>query len=264
MTMASNIRALAASAVMLAVALAGAAARADGYVAPDVVVLAEPTLVPALASVAAAWRRESGVPVHIFASPTDLLVEQIAHGVRSDIVVGEGDAALSGALARQLLKPAPRGGGWRNRLVVARRTADRAPIALARGADLAAMTGGAPLALADAAASEDGVLAGAALASLGLRDGAGAQALGTVDTADAVFLLTHGKAGAALVYATDVVAHPALAVAATMPDDAYPPIIYWWAETRQVRSARADDFAAFLGGASARDLLGAAGLGISP
>lgn len=258
-----HIGGLAAAAMLLAITTAGTAARADGYVAPDVVIIAEPTLEPALASVAAAWRRESGVPVHIFASPTDLLLEQIAHGVRSDIVVGEGDAALAGALTRQLVKPAPRGGGWRNRLVVARRTADRAPIALARGADLATMTGGAPLALADAPASEDGVSAKAALVSLGLWDGVGAHALGTADTADAVFLLTHGKAGAALVYATDVVAHPALAVAATVPDDAYPPVTYWWAETRQARSARTDDFEAFLEGTSARDLLGAAGLEVS-
>ena len=61
----------------------------------------------------------------------------------------------------------------------------------------------------------------------------------------------------------EVVENPALAVAATVPDDAYPPVTYWWAETRQARSARTDDFAAFLEGTSARDLLGAAGLEVS-
>lgn len=257
------IRALFFSAALCAVAIAGTAARADGYVAPDVVVIAEPTLLPALKSVAAAWRHESAVPAHIFASPTDLMLEQIAHGVRSDIVVGEGDAAFAGALARDLVKPAPRGGGWRNRLVIARGTTDRAPIMLARTTDFATLTGGAPLAIADAAVSADGVVVKTALAALGLWDSIGTHAIGTADTQDATYLLMHGKAGAALVFATDVAAHPALAVAATLPDDAYPPVTYWWAETHQVRSARADDFAAFLRGAEAGSLLGAAGLEVA-
>jgi molybdate transport system substrate-binding protein len=252
--------------LLLATIIAGAAtgARADGYVAPDVVVIAEPTLVPALRSVAAAWRGESGVRTHIFASATDLAIAQIAHGVRSDVIVGEGDTALAAALARDLVKATPRGGGWRNRLVVARLSADRPPMALARGADLKGLGGGEPWAVADAPTSTDGALSHAALASLGLDGAVGAHVIGTAGTEDAVYLLTHGKAGAALVFATDVAAHPSIAVAATVPDQAYPPVTYWWAETHQVRSARADDFAAFLAGDAAKKLLHAAGLEVAP
>jgi molybdate transport system substrate-binding protein len=121
----------------------------------------------------------------------------------------------------------------------------------------------APIALADPPASDDGVAAQAALTSLGLWDGAKAHAIGTADTGDAAFLLAHKQAGAALVFATDVAADPDLAVAATLPDEAYPPVTYWWAETRQVRSAHADDFAVFLRTPQAQARLRAAGLEIA-
>src|SRR5690349_13367338 len=108
-------------ALVLAAVTATRAARADEYIAPDVVVFCEPTLEPVLAEIGALWRRRGGAPVRIFAAPTPLLLEQVGHGIRCDIVIGEGDAGASTALERHLIRPETRFGGWRNRLVVAQR-----------------------------------------------------------------------------------------------------------------------------------------------
>src|SRR5215831_10996932 len=80
--------------------------RAEYRVAPDVVVSCEPTLQHALSDLGAVWRKQSGIQVHIFASPTAALLEQVSHGARSDVLIGEGDSAAAGAGERHLIKPA--------------------------------------------------------------------------------------------------------------------------------------------------------------
>ncbi len=69
-------------------------AHADYPVAPDVAVFCEPTLLHAVTDVAALWREQTGVPVHIFTSPTPALLQQVAHHARDDVIIGEGDATL--------------------------------------------------------------------------------------------------------------------------------------------------------------------------
>ena len=65
----------------------GNPAHADDKRAPDVVVFCDPTLEPALHKVGALWRSRTGVPVWIFAAPTDLLLAQVDRNARSDIVI---------------------------------------------------------------------------------------------------------------------------------------------------------------------------------
>src|SRR5438093_422578 len=77
---------------------AGAAtmpARADYPVAPDVVVFCEPTLQHAVVDIGMLWRKQTGVSLRVFTSPSWALLEQIAHHTRSDLVVGEGEAAAA-------------------------------------------------------------------------------------------------------------------------------------------------------------------------
>ena len=57
----------------------------------------------------------------------------------------------------------------------------------------------------------------------------------------------------AILYATDVAAVPGLSVAAALPD-AYPPIVYWLAQTHNQLSPKAADFAQFLREAPAQAL----------
>ncbi len=240
------------------------AARADDGVAPDVVVLCEPTLKPVVSEIGALWRKQTGIRVHVFTSPTALLLQQVAHGVRSDIVIAEGDAAAAAATQQAIIKADTRYGGWRNRLVVAREGSGATAGALSRQSNLLTLAGAGPVAIVDAPVATAGVQSRTALAALGLWDGLQGHSIGVASTEDATFLLDGGKARLAVVYATDVAADRRLSVAATIPDDAYPPIVYWWAETRQVRSDKTDDFAAFLRQAAARERFKAAGLEAPP
>jgi molybdate transport system substrate-binding protein len=248
-------------ALMLTASAAIGTARADDDIAPDVVVFCEPTLLHALEQVGALWRRRSGVPVRIFDSPTALLLEQIGHGVRSDIIIGEGEATAAAALQRRLIKAQTRFGGWRNRLVVAQRGgAPSAASLLSRDSTLLTLADSSSIAIVDPPVAAAGAYSRQALDALGLWEGLQGHTLGVVDTDEAAFLLDGGTARLAVVYATDVVAHPGLAVAASFADDTYPPIVYWGAETQQVRSPRTDHFASFLRQAEAQETLRKSGL----
>ncbi len=237
-----------------------APARADDAVAPDVVVFCEPTLRFAIADVAALWRRQTGVPVRVFTSPTALLLEQLSHHIRSDLVVGEGDAAAALAVQRQLLNDAPVR-AWRNRLVVAELAAGPSPPV---GRNLAALIGTGPIAIVDAPVATAGADSRKALETLGLWEAAQSRSVGVVGTDDAAFLLAGGEAKFAMIYATDLAAHPAFRAAGTLPEDSYPPIVYWVAQTSAVRSPNAEKFESFLRQPEAQERLRADGLEVLP
>jgi molybdate transport system substrate-binding protein len=265
--MISDLRGLALSLLLMLAPAAIAPARADYVVAPDVVVACEPTLRHAVTDLGAAWRRQTGIPVRVFTSPTSALLEQISHRARSDIIIGAGEAASNAATERQLIKPETLQPLWRNQLVVAS-TADE--IAKAKSAspsrahDLAALAGHAPIALVDPTTALAGAEGKKALQALGLWEAASSRSVGVVDTADASFLLTEGKVQLALVYATDVAADPAFVVTDRLPASSYAPLVYWIAQTYNALSPNAEKFAAFLRQARDQERLHAEGLEVLP
>jgi molybdate transport system substrate-binding protein len=228
--------------------LAMAPAHAEYVVAPDVVVFCEPTLQPTLTALAATWRRQTGIPIRLFPSPTPSMLEQLARRPRSDLIVGEGSAAADAAIARKLIKPETRFALWRGRLVVAAIDAKAAsssappPSAMT----LAASAGKVPIALVDPSAASAGAESRKALVALGLWDAVQRLEIGVADTADASSLLAEGKVRLALIYATDVAANPTFSIIDKLPDDSYGPVVYWVAETNNVLSPNAEKFEAFL------------------
>ena len=233
--------------------------RAEYIVAPDVVVFCEPTLQHAVADLGALWRRETGIPVHVFVSPTWAELEQVSHRARSDLVIGEGDALAKAAVDRQIVKPETLHRLWRNELVMAR-TADAA----SGSGDLAAVAGKAPIALVDPATAVAGAEGKKALQALGLWDAVSAKSVGVVDTADAAYLLANGKVQRALVYATDVAANPGFTVADRLPAASYGPIVYWVAETQNALSPNVQKFADYLREPQAQERLRRDGLEVLP
>jgi molybdate transport system substrate-binding protein len=251
------------SALMLLAAATTAPVRAEYVIAPDVVVFCEPTLQHAVADAARLWRRQTGIPVRIFSAPTALLLEEISHHIRSDLVIAEGEDTAALAVQRKLIKPETRIGAWRNRLMVARRDAVSEPLAPLTPRALAALFGTAPIAIVDAPVARAGRDSRKALETLGLWDAVQGQTVGVVDTADASFLLADGKVRFAIVYATDLAANPDFS-GGSLPDDAYQPILYWMAETSTLLSPNAVEFAAFLRQPPAQQRLRADGLEILP
>jgi molybdate transport system substrate-binding protein len=257
-------RILVASLLALSVA-ATAPAHAAYVVAPDVVVFCEPTLRHSVIDLASLWRSQTDIPVRVFTSPTGALLQQIAHHARDDVIIGEGAAAA--AAERQLIKPDTLERLWRNRLVVATLAAnvDKGSRDSASTAyKLAALAGKAPIAIVDPWAASAGIDSEQALQAVGLWQAVSGKSIGTVDTADASYLLAEGKVKLALVYATDVAADPAFAIADRLPADSYQPIVYWIAQTQHALSPNAEKFIAFLRGAQARQRLLADGLEALP
>jgi molybdate transport system substrate-binding protein len=244
-------------AALLQAAITSRPARAEYVVAPDVVVYCEPTLRAALGDVAERWRAQSGVPVHLFSSPTAAMLEQIGHHARADLIIGESDASADDAARRGIIKGETRHELWRNRLVVAGRKGEDRP------GDAASLIAAGRIAVVDPPGSA-GESSRRALAALGVWPTAESRAAGTVDTADAAFLLREGRVAHAVLLATDVARSPALAVAAPLPEDAYPPVRYWIAEAANVLSPNAGDFAAFLRQRPAQEIARAQGLEVLP
>ena len=148
-------------AIAFCVGAATIPARADYPVAPDVVVFCEPTLQHAVTDVAGLWRKETGVPVRIFTSPTWALLQQIAHHARDDVVIGEGDTRAAEATEQHLIKAETLQRLWRNRLIVA-------ALAKAGPGNLAGLAGKEPIAIVDPAVAVAGAEGEKALLSLGL------------------------------------------------------------------------------------------------
>jgi molybdate transport system substrate-binding protein len=244
-----------------------APARAAYVVAPDVVVFCEPTLQHTITDLGALWRKQTGIPVRVFTSPTWALLEQISHRARSDIVIGEGEAASNAATERHLIRPETLRRLWRNQLVVAATVdeiANAKSTSPSRAHNLAALAGNGPIALVDPATALAGAEGKRALQALGLWEAVSSRSVGVVDTADASYLLAEGKVQLALVYATDVAADPAFAVTDRFPASSYAQIVYWIAQTHNALSPNAENFVAFLHHAQAQERLRADGLEVLP
>jgi molybdate transport system substrate-binding protein len=236
-------------------------------VAPDVAVFCEPTLLHAVTDVAAAWRAQTGVPVHIFTSPTWALLQQAAHHARDDVIIGEGDAAATNAGKTNLIKPDTLQRLWRNQLVVAadRKNIENASAASPAATDnLAALAGKAPIAIVDPWAATAGADSEKALQSLGLWQAVSGKYDGVVGTADASYLLAQGKVKLAVVYATDVAANPGFRITDRLDTANYPPIVYWVALPEYSLSPNAAKFIAFLHEPQAQQRVRADGLEILP
>jgi molybdate transport system substrate-binding protein len=256
------------SALALCIIAASASARADYPVAPDVVVFCDPTLRHVVTDLGAEWRKETGIPVRVFAAPTWSNLAQLAHHTRDDVIIGEGDMAAAKAAAQQLIKGNTVQKLWRNKLVAAALTDD---LQKARAAspvmplDLASVAGKAPIAIVDPDVDEAGTDTQRALQALGLWDTVRAKSIGVVGTADAAYLLSHGDVKLAVVYATDVTDHPEFSITDTLPvATAEQPVVYWAAQTQRALSPNAAKFLEFLGRNDIRAQGRAAGLEVLP
>lgn len=228
----------------VALLLAVVARPAAGGV-PDIVVYCDPTLAHAMRDIGSLFDARNQAPVHVFSAPPTLMLAQLARHVQNDILVTE-TGWMDRAESEGLIQSGTRVGGWRNRLVIARQAA------AARADDVFALTDPTPAATVDGAA---------VIAAMGLKP---ARTLGVANSLEVAFLLDTGAASRGLLHLTDVRADPALAVAETVADGAYPPIVYAAAMSRLASSPNALGFLAFLRSPEAAERLRADGLETTP
>ena len=222
----------------VALALSGASTRAETLPDwPDVVVFCEPTLLHAMTELGAVFRAQTGTKVRVFVAPGGMLVRQANH-TRNDVLVLQGSAAMDEAARIDAIRPETRVVVGGNRLVVARQGAGAED-----GGGLASALASRTVAAVDPGVPE---LTGGATRRALDAAGLSPRISGVVGTADAVFLLESGAVDRAIVFATDVAANPALSVAAVVPVESYPKVIYLAAVSHDARGATPGRFLALL------------------
>ncbi len=203
---------------------AGAASAQDD----DVLVFAAASLGQALEVAATAFHQDTGVDVRVSAAASSVLARQVTQGAPADIFVsadaawmdvlvqgGDVDAGSVSILATNRLV-----------LVGSRRRGAVAPIDLGDAVALRSAIGSERLALALTAAVPAGRYAQAALAHLGVWEDLAPQVVETDNVRTALALVGTGAAPFGIVYATDAVADPRVAVAGVFPAESHPPIVY--------------------------------------
>ncbi len=184
------------------------------------------------ASSALARQIEAGAPAQLFiCADLDWMDRVAAHG----LLRGPGVALLTNSLV--LIAPA----------------ASVPTLRIAPGFALAAALGGGRLAIADPRAVPAGKYARAALESLGAWTPVEARLAPAANVRAALALVARGEAPLGIVYRTDALAEPRVAVVDTFPASSHPPIVYPLGVLRGAPPA-ADELAAYLAGPAARTI----------
>lgn len=222
-------------------------------------------------------------PVTVFAAASlGSALDEVAQGFGGEVVLSY---AGSSALARQVQLGAPadlvilantdwmdllqRDGliavGTRidllgNRLVLAGPAGAR-PIEIGPDLDLPGMLGEGRLAMALVEAVPAGIYGKAALESLGLWGDVQARVAQTDNVRAALALISVGQVPLGVVYATDAMADPRVAILGEFPQSSHSPIRYPVAAVAG-RAARSADFLAYLTGPEARAVFVAHGFAV--
>jgi molybdate transport system substrate-binding protein len=210
----------------------------------DLILNCDPALAGPMAGTAKLFSQTHGRLVNIFPTPPGLILPQIARHIQNDMVITRTAAITEAVQAETIAADAPRGGQWRNRLVIARRS----------GATDSVVTGRVAVADATPGSDMDGP---AIIRNLKLSPH---KIWGVIDTDEVAYLLLRGEVDLGLLHMTDIHANPGLEVAAMVPDSAAPPILYSIAVTKLSRRPHPEAFIASLLAPDGAALLQAAGL----
>lgn len=236
-----SLLALAAGLLVLAApALAGA---------ETVTVFAAASLKTALDQVAADWKADTGNTAVISYAGSSQLAKQIEEGAPADVFLSADEDWMNALGKAGLIQPASRHDLLGNELVLVARKGT-APVAIAKGFDLAGLLGRNRLAMALVDSVPAGKYGKAALTSLGVWAAVEPKVAQSDNVRAALALVATGEAPYGIVYATDAAAEPKVAVVGTFPQDSHPPIIYPAALTKGAKPAAAD-FLAYLSGPKA-------------
>jgi len=196
----------------------------------DLILNCDPALAVPMAAAAQLFARTHGILVNIFPTPPGLILPQIARHIQNDMVITRSSAIADAVVAATIADDAPRGGQWRNRLVIARRAGSTDSVVTGR------------IAVADATPGSD--MDGPAIVrNLNFHP---SSIWGVIDTDEVAWLLLRGEVDAGLLHMTDIRANPGLEVIATVPDTVAPPILYSIAVTKLSRRPHPEAFIATL------------------
>lgn len=224
-------------ATVLAAVLPGAApARADpppSTAAGTVTVFAAASLKTAMDVAAAAFTRRTGIPVVVSYGASSALARQIEAGAPADLFLSADAAWMDHLEGTNRIAPGSRTDLFGNRLVLIGRSGGPVLGTLSPATPLTTLLGEGRLAVALVDAVPAGRYARAALERLGHWPGVKDRLAQAENVRAALALVARGEAPLGVVYATDARAEPRVAIVATIPAEAHPPIVYPGALTRR-------------------------------
>ena len=230
--------------LLIAVSLAPTAARAQDDA--GLTVFAAASLKEALDEAAAAYRKQTGVPVRVSYAASSALARQIEQGAPADVFFSADLEWMDYLQKRNRLDVATRRSLLGNRLVLIAPRASKAQVDLKRPATLLAALGDGRLAVGQPRTVPAGKYAKASLESLSLWNGVRPRLAESESVRAALMLVARGETPLGIVYASDAKAEPGVRVVATFPEDSHPPIVYPVAALRGARAAQAARFVQWL------------------
>ncbi|WP_448670671.1 molybdate ABC transporter substrate-binding protein [Pseudoxanthomonas mexicana] len=230
--------------LLIAVSLASTTARAQDDA--GLTVFAAASLKEALDDAAAAYRKQTGVPVRVSYAASSALARQIEQGAPADVFFSADLEWMDYLQQRNRLDVATRRSLLGNRLVLIAPRASKAQVDLRRPATLLAALGDGRLAVGQTRTVPAGKYAKASLESLSLWNGVRPRLAESESVRAALMLVARGETPLGIVYASDAKAEPGVRVVATFPEDSHPPIVYPVAALRGARAAQAARFVQWL------------------
>lgn len=230
--------------LLIAVSLASTTARAQDDA--GLTVFAAASLKEALDDAAAAYRKQTGVPVRVSYAASSALARQIEQGAPADVFFSADLEWMDYLQQRNRLDVATRRSLLGNRLVLIAPRASTAQVDLRRPATLLAALGDGRLAVGQTRTVPAGKYAKASLESLSLWNGVRPRLAESESVRAALMLVARGETPLGIVYASDAKAEPGVRVVATFPEDSHPPIVYPVAALRGARAAQAARFVQWL------------------
>ncbi len=190
------------------------------------------------------------------------LAKQIVNGAPADVFVSADLDWMDYLDKKGLIAPGTRRNVLRNRLVLICPASTPVKLEPVPGFPIAAALGSGRLALADPASVPAGLYAKAALEKLGVWKQVSGRIAGAENVRAALALVARGEAPLGIVYRTDALEEPRVAVAGVFPDGTHPPIVYPAAALRDSRP-QALAFLAFLSGPQAKRIFEAHGFAVN-
>lgn len=230
--------------LLIAVLLAPSATRAQDDA--GLTVFAAASLKESLDEAAAAYQRQTGVPVRVSYAASSALARQIEQGAPADVFFSADLEWMDYLQQRNRVDVATRRSLLGNQLVLIAPTASKAQVDLKRPATLLAALGGGRLAVGQTQTVPAGKYAKASLESLSLWNGVRPRLAESESVRAALMLVARGETPLGIVYASDAKAEASVRVVAIFPEDSHPPIVYPVAALRSARAAQAARFVQWL------------------
>jgi molybdate transport system substrate-binding protein len=194
--------------------------------APSVLIFAASSLKTALDAMAEPIRQSTGVAIKVSYASSAVLARQIEEGAPAELFISADADWMDYVDTRGLIKKDTRVDLLGNSLVLVAPAGKQVALTIAPGFNLAGALGAGRLAIGEPTSVPAGKYAKAALTSLGVWASVEKKLLPAENVRAALTLVSGGDAPLGIVYATDALADPGVAVIGVFPASSHPAIVY--------------------------------------